>query len=324
MLFLSPDVERALKKSDARIVITGASGWIGRATLELLYNTLGPQAFADRVVAFGSSRRTIDFGAGQVDQEPLPTIAALPHTPTLVLHLAFVTKDRVAGMDEQLYRKANRTISSTVLGALDVIGATAVFVASSGAAGLANDPAASPSMRLYGSLKKADEDAFANWAGERGRRAVIARIFALSGPHINKHDNYALAGFIRDAMAGRPIAISSDFPVYRSYVAVRELMSLVFAMLDSPTGVVRFSTGGERLELQQIAEVVSGLLGRVSIERPPLRPSKIDEYAGDDAVYRRLLSAHRIEHIPFDRQIEETAAFFACEPVSSASAKRHA
>lgn len=323
MFFLSHDVERALKKSTARIVITGASGWIGRATLELLYNALGPQAFADRVVAFGSARRTIDFGAGQVDQRPLPTIAALPHTPTLVLHLAFVTKDRVAGMDENLYRTTNQTISSTVLRALDFIGAMAVFVASSGAAGFADDPAASPSMRLYGSLKKADEDAFAGWAEERGRRAVIARIFALSGPHINKHDNYALAAFIRDAMAGRAIAISSDFAVYRSYVAVRELMSLVFAMLDSPTGVIRFSTGGERLELQEIAEIVSDLLGRVSIERPPLRPSKIDEYVGDDAVYRRLLSAYRIEHIPIERQIEETAAFFACEPVS-ASAKRYA
>jgi len=323
MFFLSPDVGRALEKSAARIVVTGASGWIGRATLELLYNTLGQQAFDDRVVAFGSARRTIDFGANRIEQRRLTTIATLPCVPTQVLHFAFVTKDRVSGMDEAAYRRTNQVIRSTVLEALDMIGATAIFVASSGAAEFVDDPTASPSMRLYGSLKKADEDAFANWAEVRGRRAVIARIFALSGPHINKHDNYALASFIREAMAGRNIAISSDFPVYRSYVAVRELMSLVFATLDSPTGVLRFSTGGERLELQDIADVVSNLLGCVSIERPPLKSGKIDEYVGDDAGYRQLLSAHGIEHIPFERQVEETAAFFASS-VASAPVKRYA
>ena len=69
-----------------------------------------------------------------------------------------------------------------MLEALDRIDARAIFVASSGAAAAAEDPTASPAMSVYGWLKKGDEDAFAGWAEERGRRAVICRIFALSGP----------------------------------------------------------------------------------------------------------------------------------------------
>lgn len=322
---LSGPAADALPASDARIVITGASGWIGNAMLELLYNTLGPGDFAKRVFAFGSASRSIDFGAATIEQRPLIAMLALPALPTLVLHLAFLTKDKVAGMDEEEYRRLNLVLSRTVVEALDMIGATAVFVASSGAAEYVDDPAASPAVRLYGSLKKADEDAFARWAEERGRRAVIARIFALSGPHINKHDNYALASFIKDVLAGRAIAIRSDFPVYRSYVAIRELMSLVFAaMLDEPTGVVRFSTGGERLEMQGIAEIVAEALVQVPIERPPLRTGKIDEYIGDDAAYRQLLSAYGIEHLPFRDQVAETAAFLAADPVSFEKRKRHA
>src|SRR5574338_236013 len=129
---LDPTAATLLTSSDARIVITGAGGWIGKAALELLYNTLGPAAFASRVVAFGSAARTVDFGAGAIEQKPLAGIFALPRAPTLVLHLAFLTKDKVGGMDENEYRRANRALSRTVLDALDDIGATAVFVASSG------------------------------------------------------------------------------------------------------------------------------------------------------------------------------------------------
>lgn len=308
---LSGPAATALPASDARIVITGASGWIGKATLELLYNTLGPGDFAKRVFAFGSAPRTIDFGTGTIAQRPLIAMLALPSAPTLVLHLAFLTKDKVAGMDEDEYRRLNLVLSRTVLEALDMIGATAVFVASSGAAELAGDAAASPAMQVYGSLKKADEDMFARWADERGTRAVIARIFALSGPHINKHDTYALASFIGDALAARPISILADFPVFRSYVAIRELMSLVFAaMLAEGTGVLRFSTGGERLEMQRIAETVSQTVGPVEIERPPLTTERIDEYVGDDVAYQELLSGYGIEHLPFAQQVAETAASF--------------
>jgi nucleoside-diphosphate-sugar epimerase len=309
---LSGTAAEALPAAETRIAITGASGWVGKATLELLYNTLGSDAFGRRVRAFGSSARMIDFGEGRaIQQYALVDFAHLPNQPTLVLHLAFLTKDKVEGMDDEQYRRANRAVSQTVLEALDAIGTTAVFVASSGAAQFAADPAAPHAMRLYGALKKADEDAFAAWAEAGERRAVVARIFALSGPHINKHDNYALACFLRDALAGRPIAIRADFAVYRSYVAIRELMSLVFAlMLESKPGVVRFATGGERLEMQQIAQIVSETVGPVAIDRPPVMAGRSDEYVGSDVAYRQLLSNYGLEHLPFERQVVETAAFF--------------
>ena len=296
-----------------RIVVTGAGGWVGKAALELLHNTLGTAAFNERVVAFGSAPRTIEIGDGlTVRQSALSEIARLPSEPSLVLHLAFLTKDRAAAMDEAEYRRANRALSQVVLDALDAIDARAVFVASSGAARFAEEPGASPAMRLYGALKLADEEAFAGWAESRGRRAVISRIFALSGPHINKHDNYALASFIKDALAGRPIAIRAGQPVFRSYVAIRELMSLVFAlMLESDAGVVRFDTGGEPLEMQQIAETVAKVVGPVPVRRASLTSDIPDRYCGDEAVYRALLAKSGIPAEPFAQQVMETAQFLS-------------
>jgi len=307
---LEPHVEQTLHESRARIVVTGAGGWIGMATLELLAAALGPE-FPARVCCFGSSQRTLTLLDGTaIELQPLEGIASLDAQPTLVLHFAFLTKDRAETMDEQAYMQANRQLDRTVLEALDTIGAEAVFVASSGAAARADDPHASPAMRLYGGLKRDQEAQFAAWAERAQKRVVVARIFNLSGPYINKQRSYALGSFILDALDGGPISVVAPHRVTRTYVAVRELMSLGFAiLLDGSNGMTRFDTGGEPMEMQDVAEAVAALLGPVAIERPPVDASNGDSYAGDGDAYRALLARHGITPVPFARQVVETAEF---------------
>ena len=317
---LESAVARAIRGDPRRIVITGSGGWLGMATLELLHSALGEQ-LSGRVACFGSRQRILRLTDGtEVEQRPLKQIADLPAQPSFVLHLAFLTKDRAEAMDEAPYREANRALSQSVLEALDRIGAEALFVASSGAAAFADDPEASDAMRLYGMLKREDEDQFAAWAETTRRQAVIARIFNLSGPHINKHQSYALASFILDAHAGRPIAIRATRPVIRGYVAIRELMSLVFAiMLEGKAGVTRFDTGGVPMEMQAIAEAVGGQVGNAAVERPEITSDKADRYVGDEATYAALLSRYGIEPVSFAQQVAETADFIANFHASSAS-----
>lgn len=317
---LTPHVAQALAANKARIVITGAGGWLGMATLETLHAALG-ESFANRVRCFGSSHRTLTLlGGTTVEQQPLAELAALDPTLTILLHLAFLTKDRAEAMDEQAYRAANDALDQVVLDALDPIRVKAIFVASSGAATRADDPTAAPAMRLYGSLKRAQEQRFADWAETNDKHAVIARIFNISGPHINKHGSYALAAFILDALAGQPITINASHRVIRSYVAIRELMSLVFALLlYGSSATSRFDSGGEPMEMQVIAQAIADMLGPVPITRPPLDPATTDHYVGDPAVYRALLASHSIDPVPFVRQVIETAEFLAPSVSSSAS-----
>jgi len=309
---LEPHVSEALRKSGRRIVITGASGWLGRATLELLCSCLGDE-FGRRVRCFGSQARTLDLGDGHsIEQRPLAELASLPAAPSFVLHLAFLTKDRAEAMDEAEYRAAVGQITSTVLQALDSIGAEGLFAASSGAAGFADDPNASPAMRLYGELKRDDEQAFTAWAERTGRTAVIARIFNLSGPHINKLGSYALACFILDALAGGPISVKAKHEVRRAYVAIRELMSLVFAMLlEGGTGATLFETGGKPLEMGEIAQAVALGLGSCAVERAAPAQGHADLYLGDDSAYQALLRRYGVEPVPFGQQVAETAQFLA-------------
>ena len=303
---LTPAAADALAASGRRIVVTGAGGWLGLATLELLRFALG-ESFADRVHALGASARTLTLRDGTtIDQRPLAEIGSLPPAPTLVLHLAFLTKDRVADMAAGDYAAANEALSRLVLDALGPIGATGLFVASSGAARFADDPDAAADMRLYGRLKCRDERDFAAWARATGGTAVIARIFNVTGPYINKHQAYAMAAFILDALAGRPITVRAPHRVVRGYVAIRELMSLVVLLLLAEPGVHAFDTGGEPLELAKVGAAVADVLGG-EITRAPIVSDRVDHYSGDRRAYEALLTRHGITAVPLGDQIADTA-----------------
>lgn len=309
---LPPAIANHVAGCGRRIIITGASGWIGLATLELLAHAIGSD-WPQRVVAFGSSARTIQFGNGLgIEQRPLAAIAELPPQPSLLLHLAFLTKDKVAGMSEADYIAANAAISGAVEQALLPADVRAVWVASSGAAARADDAAAAPAMQLYGRLKRDDEDRFAAWADRSGRRAVITRVFNITGRHINKPEHYAVASFILDALAGRPVTVKAPHRVERGMIGVSELMAVVFAeLLASETGVSRFDSGGTGLELGDIAQEVAHVLNAPGASRAAITSDRIDRYLGDEPGWDALCQRHGVPRQSLAAQIRETAAFLA-------------
>jgi nucleoside-diphosphate-sugar epimerase len=293
-------------------LITGSSGWIGRNAIDLLHEALGPEEFQWRVHLFGSVARELKVGSTMVRQRPLADMARLDCRPTLVLHLAFLTKDKAAMMDERAYVAANEALRHQLIGNLDRIGAERVFVASSGAAAQADNPEAAPALRLYGALKQADEDSFAAWAEEGGKRAVICRIFSLTGQHINTPEAYALASFILQALAGQAVMVKAEWPVFRSYVPVREMVTLILSLLlERSDGVVRCETGGAPLEMGEIAGEVARQMN-VGVTRPSFDPTaKPDYYVGEDEAYRALLATQGMSPATFPRQVAETVAFLA-------------
>lgn len=318
---LDPAVRWRVLADNRRIVIAGVSGWVGRTTAALLHEALGPEVFAKRVFCFGSRAATHDLGGGvTVVQRPLEELSRLVPAPTLLFNLAFLTMDKVAGMDRAEYLATNRALTETILTAANTIGVDRLFLASSGAAAYADDENAAENLRVYGGLKRADETVFADWAraAPAERRAVIARIYSVSGPWINKHDVYALASLILNALNGEPVRVHAPMRVWRGYVAVRELVSLVFAALLAEEGapVIRVDTGGEALELGELAAQVAATLGGVA-ERQAVTSEADNRYLGDHRAYAETLDRYGISHLELKGQIIETAAYLGRQHTAS-------
>jgi UDP-glucuronate decarboxylase len=213
------------------------------------------------------------------------------------------------------YVTLNEAISASVLDHARRSTVEAVFLPSSGAVyrpdGVADaDLVANP----YGALKLADEFHFADVSPVLERTAIV-RVFNLAGPFINKTSIYALSSIISDLEHGGPIRLRADHPVIRSYVHVRDLVELAFAIMMGEVagpGVPFDTAGDQEIEIGELASLTASLLGMpdVRIDRPFYAEGiPPDRYVGDGTLIGKLASRAGVELAPLDVQILETADF---------------
>ncbi|HWH83115.1 MAG TPA: NAD(P)-dependent oxidoreductase [Burkholderiaceae bacterium] len=309
--FLSPIAQR-LRAGNERILVTGATGWLGRALLEMLGEAFGP-ALGARVRCFGSVPKMVRLRDGSsVAQHALADLETLPAQPSILFHFAYLTKEKTAAMTAAEYVERNRSISALTERAAAKVGADRVFLASSGAAAQALAAGAGvDSVHAYGALKLEDEALFRRYAESGAHRRVLAvRLFNLSGPYINKLGSYALSSFIEQARSNGVIEIKAAHRVVRSYTAVENLLATAMAhLLDEGAG--RWScidTAGEReVEVGELAQRVRALVGpQVDIRRPDVATDRVDRYVGDGSAYRSMAARLGVAQHPLDRQIEDT------------------
>jgi nucleoside-diphosphate-sugar epimerase len=315
---LPPALAGRLRDSPWRVLVTGASGWLGRAALELLAHGLGP-GWPGRVEAFGSSARRLALRDGvEIDLRPLSELGTLPPRPSLLLHFAYLTREKVAGMSPDDYIATNREITRTALDAGVRAGVERAVVASSGAVHAALAMPASPDPALlYGRLKLEDEALFASFAQEEPRRRALAvRLFNLSGPYINKP--YALSSFIEQARTGH-LAVQARGPVIRSYTSAANLLGVAIGHLlaDQAEPFLCVETAGEcEVEMDALAEAVRAVVdptATIARAAPDGRPA--DRYVGDGRAYRELMRRHGVTEDPLARQIADTADYLRDFPL---------
>ena len=311
-LVLPPALAAMLRDSPWRVLVTGASGWVGRAALEMLAHTLGPD-WRDRVEAFGSGARALSLRDGiEIRQRPLSALGSLPAQPSLLLHLAYLTREKVAGMAPEAYVDANRGITRMALQAGARVGVERALVTSSGAVhASSNAPASTDPALLYGRLKLEDEVAFASFSqAAPGRRALVLRLFNLSGPYINKP--YALSSFIEQARAGH-VRVQARSAVTRSYTSVANLLAVGLGHLVSGQAepFLCVETAGQcEVEMAALAEAVRAVVNpAATIDRAAPDGSPPDRYVGQAQAYRALMQRYGITEDSLPSQISETADY---------------
>lgn len=266
-----------------RFVLTGPTGWIGSALLALMNRTGDPDALtaSETVSLFGSNRGTIALGDGR----HLPVRALSDITPddvagSHVIHLAYLTKDKVTALGEAEFLRTNKAIDDALFAALSVAAPASLFVASSGAARLAKS---GYDKHPYGLAKLSQEARFLDWARQKTVPTLCGRIFNLAGPHINKLDAYAVSNFAVQALNDKRIAITAAQPVFRSFLHVEDLSRIILRAARQGIGGERpiDLCGAELLEMQDIAQLVAQEIGGpIPLDRPAIDFDARSDYLG--------------------------------------------
>jgi UDP-glucuronate decarboxylase len=317
LLSFSPALADSVRASSCNFVVTGASGWLGKATLDMLRQALGAD-FDTRVTALGSRQAQISFADGQIYPVKALLEWQLPlGQPAIVFHYAFLTKDKVGGMSTEEYVARNEAISSVVRAWIDSRNVRGVVMPSSGAVydylhAKSRDPAA----LLYGQIKYNDEIAFRAACEASSTGLIIPRVFNLSGPYINKFDNYALASFIFQILSARPLTIHARRPVLRSYYFIGDLIELCLQLLFKQTtaAIECFDVAGDEIvELGELAQRVATVLADRApspIQRLPMLDDAVeDRYIGNRKRIEELEMYLGIRPMALDEQISATSLY---------------
>lgn len=308
-----PKVSELLRHQLPHVVITGAGGWLGRATLELVDAALGAESLA-RLTAFGSHRRLYQAASGRRHEiHALEEIAEMQCDAALVFHYAYLGKEQVSRLGAETFSTINRAISDSVERFCRRLDRGALFFASSGAAAFAASSPLDADREPYGRDKISDEARFLRV--RRGDfRVAVGRVFSMGGPYINKLREYALSSILLETLGGGPVNLRAERHVYRSFTYVVDVIEAVTATLLAPDAAppeeVFDIASPQIIEIGELAERAVRLLSPgAEIRRPSITLRESDYYVGSPLVFEKLMRRLGRDPVPLDDQIVATAAF---------------
>jgi len=292
---------------DERILITGASGWLGRALLSRLLSSVD----ADNLLPVASRDRVLVVDGRRVEIARWSDEAVAAFAPTHIVHLAYLTRDRMAELGWERYVAGNMALTARVMDMLSWPTVRALVHTSSGAAiDTGGRPGPSMVAEPYGFLKRSEELLFQDACARRAITCVTCRVWSVSGPHVVEPAKYAFSELIQQARSGSDVVVRSPHRVYRRYVDAGELMDVAFRLALAGRSTV-FDSGGTYIEVGELAALILeeiGAPGRRVRREEGADAQPDDDYSADDSFFLELAGEMGVEVSSLSSQIRNTAA----------------
>lgn len=293
-------IESLKSLQDARILITGASGWLGRETLCLLQREVGSLNELNLTLT-GSSERRLDVH-GESVQIVITDQAIKNEAYDLILHFAFITQEKARSMGENAYSQANIELNELALKVAQSNRDARQLVLSSGAVKLYLDKQLdSQSKSLYAKLKidleKKTQD----------ERTLTLRLWNTSGHHLGVNPNYAISEFIYSAKKNQSIHIRNN--LRRSYVHSQDIIRASIQFLsEGGSGIV--NSGGNITDLSDLATQVV----RIHNSESKVYLDENLTHSGLDYLspVSEIPEKYWLQELDLEQQIVETSAGIDC------------
>ncbi len=290
----------------SRIVVTGATGWLGRETLDILEQTTGKSIkselflYASRQTELENSKFTKSVMSLEdlVDQNLVNVDG--------VIHLAFLTRDKSRILKHEDYLASNLAITSTVATFIRNVKPKWVATVSSGAVYDQNQELALDQFNNpYGFTKHIEENLLQEVCTQVGANLVIGRLWGAMAARMPLNSNYAVSDFVQTALTKSEILIKSAHRVQRRYVNASEFMDLILRIAISGRSC-EFDSGGPVVEMGELAQVIAKELSNIEIKRPDVSLENEDSYFSRSNQYEALCKEYGIEPSSLEQMVAMT------------------
>jgi nucleoside-diphosphate-sugar epimerase len=290
-----------------KIVITGATGWLGQSSLHVI-NKLGLISSTDELALLGSYPRLFkDLTYGQLQVNLLEDTQNGLNSADLFMHLAFKTKDYVAKMTPASYVSENQAILEHSLVHLRKANPRSVILVSSGVVSRHEMTSGVTDVGPYTDMKILEEELLTLACAEIGADLFILRLWGASGEQMTEPKKYAIGDLISQALYSEQLTVTSANKVYRRYADASQLMEVsIKAVMDGQSGV--FDSGGEIVEMGTLATRVRDLLSpEKQIIRSEVQGLVPDIYLSASVRMEELAERYSVRLFNMDEQIRHTS-----------------
>jgi nucleoside-diphosphate-sugar epimerase len=288
-----------------KIVVFGASGWLGRECIRLLSSTL-QKDFSSKVILVGSGNKSVKVNDQNYE---ITSINDLGHETNvdLVVDLAFITQEKLEQLGETQYIHLNQELRKKIYDFIYESKPKYVYFSSSGAADIDfMSVTKSKSKKVYGELKLASETELKKISQELDFNLLINRIWSVTGLQMQDYSKYAIGNFISQALSTNEIEINSSDQVLRSYIDAEDLFQVCFNELFLNKSSL-LNSGGFQTTLFDLASLVLKVLGSSNIQIPnSIEKEPGDDYFSKDFKLNELALKQGLELQSLEDQIRNT------------------
>jgi nucleoside-diphosphate-sugar epimerase len=298
-----------VKTNTSKVLVTGATGWLGRETVARVIEGKFEDITQSDLLLASSNGRDLELDSlGVFPTVALETLSHRESTNSIegLVHLAFITKDKTTEYSFSEYVAKNIELIAAACEIIERDKPKWVVVVSSGAIidratlEIENNVVRNP----YGFCKRIEEALIAESARKVGANIVVGRLWGGTGLYMPVKRAYAISDFIEFAKESGAIRINSGGEVIRRYCDAGDFMEvLVRSAIQGDTTTL--DSGGSIIEVGELAKLISSRLGGISISRSEV-PTAVDDYYPRGYEFEELAKSVGVQLHGIDEQVLRT------------------
>lgn len=254
-----PDLSqtKSLISQYENIVITGASGWLGKETADLLFQALRHE-FATRVTLISSIPTEFVIGGIKFRSKGWQDFVNL-RKADLLIHFAFLNQHKAAEVGFARFIEINQNLTNGLINFVETNPKCSVLMASSGAVEkYPSNLNSGYSMEIYSALKRDAEERLLHV--DELENAVCMRIWNITGTFFQLDAPYAIIDFAKQVIQNHFILLKGNSNSSRMFANAKEMM---FHFLSSLArgGKQILNSGGHSTSIGELALQMLTLAG---------------------------------------------------------------